>query len=440
MNESLVIIRQHCEVIFQAIERIEATIHLLPEADRKSIQRAIQMNNVSLDSRVVVTPDPNSMMNPYFHDVESKPSEDIEIDDAESYHVSCGEKNEQNKEESHNIDDFISEASSAYDSFPLLEGLNHLERDESHYDQGEVDTSFVNTDSKSLMMEESDGVDSNALMNTTKVPTNRIIPSEPSTNTIIPSETSTNMCIPFEPLTNMSNTSEPSTNMIIPSEPSTNIIIPSEPLTNICIPSEAPTNMSIHAETTRNVITPSEPSTNICIPSEAPTNMSIHAETTRNAITPSEPSTNICIPSEAPTNMSIHAETTRNVITPSEPSTNMIIHSEPSTYMSIPSESSPNMSIPSDVSPNMSITSNQPYVNFDLMMQEEEGTIDNAYLGGKETDYYYDDDDDVCPPLVKKARLSIKPKRRVIRVYKSPKKWRRLILNHRLKSIFINGK
>jgi hypothetical protein len=92
MNESLVIIRHHCEVIFQAIEKIESTIQQLPEADRKIIQQAIQMDKNSIDSRVV-TPDPNLMMGPSYLDIEDKTSDDIELDDSVS-NQSCGDKNE----------------------------------------------------------------------------------------------------------------------------------------------------------------------------------------------------------------------------------------------------------------------------------------------------------------------------------------------------------
>jgi hypothetical protein len=301
MNESLVIIRHHCEVIFQAIEKIESTIQQLPEADRKIIQQAIQMDKNSIDSRVV-TPDPNLMMSPSYRDIEDKTSDDIELDDSVS-NQSCGEKNEQYQVTQ--PDDAALGATNEDEYFPLLEGF-HLERGESHFDQRKGDASFANTDS-SFTTAEMDAEVSNELTNTTVMR------------------------------------------------------IPSEDRMSTSYTSIAP----------RIVITPSEFPTTINLIHEVPMITSI--------------------PAEFPT-------ITR-------------------------------------------IPNSQTILNFDMIQEEEvkigdESLDDDNFLDGDDKE----DEDDLYPKYAKRERLSTKPKRRVTRVYRSPKKWRRLILNHRLKSIFINEK
>jgi hypothetical protein len=192
MNQSLFIIRHHCEIIFQAIEKIESTIQQLPEADRKIIQHAMQMDKISTASRVVA-PDPNLTQNPPFLDVEDKTSDDIELDDSVSC-KSCVKKDEHKKDVTH-TDEIVPDAPIEIDSFTRLESL-YDEREESHYDHGEVDTSFENADSSLIMEERDEGAVSTELIITTQIPTNISIPSEFPTNTIIPSEDKVNMSIP----------------------------------------------------------------------------------------------------------------------------------------------------------------------------------------------------------------------------------------------------
>jgi hypothetical protein len=98
--------------------------------------------------------------------------------------------------------------------------------------------------------------------------------------------------------------------------------------------------------------------------------------------------------------------------------------------MSVITETSTDMNNATEFSPNMDIPFNQGYVNFDLI-HDDDVTIGDESLGD-------DNKDEVSPS--KTAKLSTKPKRRVSRVFRSPKKWRRLILNHRLRSIFIDVK
>jgi hypothetical protein len=248
----------------------------------------MQMDNISTASRVVA-PDPNLTQNPPFLDVEDKTSDDIELDDSVSC-KSCVKKDEHNKDVTH-TDEIVPDAPIEIDSFTRLESL-YDEREESHYDHGEVDTSFEDADSSLIMEERDEGAVSTELIITTQIPTNVSIPSEFPTNTIIPSEDKVNMSIPYEGSTNMS------------------------------------------------------------------------------------------------------------VIT------------ETSTDMNNATEFSPNMD------------------NFDLI-HDDDVTIGDESLCD-------DNKDEVSPS--KTAKLSTKPKRRVSRVFRSPKKWRRLILNHRLRSIFIDGK
>jgi hypothetical protein len=222
MNKSLFIIRHHCEIIFQAIEKIEATIQQLPEADRKIIQHAMQLDNISIASRVVA-PDPNLKQNPPFLDVEDKTSNDIELDDPVSC-KSCVKKDEHKKDVTE-TDEIVSDAPNEIDSFPRLEELHH-EREESQYDHGEVDTSFEDEDSSLVMEERDEGAISTKLIITTQVPTNISVPSEVPTNTIIPSEDRVNMSIPYEGSTNMSVITETSTEMNNVTEFSPNMNIP----------------------------------------------------------------------------------------------------------------------------------------------------------------------------------------------------------------------
>jgi hypothetical protein len=125
------------------------------------------------------------------------------------------------------------------------------------------------------------------------------------------------------------------------------------------------------------------------------------------------------IPSEVRTSTSFTSIAPRIMITPSEFPTNINLIHEVPMIPSIPAEF--------------------PTIT---RIQEEEVKIsdesldEDKFLDGDDNE----DEDDLYPKSAKRERLSTKPKRRVTRVYRSPKKWRRLILNHRLKSIFINEK
>jgi hypothetical protein len=143
---SLAIIRQHCDLIFQEVHKLETTIRLLPVEERTLVQQLLSTEQVPVQLSLV-TPTANAIHNHSFRTIDDIPR--ICHNDDTSSAISYNEKNDQiiTADTATQTDFHHVGVTNDYSPTPMLDSL-YGKRDASQFDR--QDDCFPEDESNSM--------------------------------------------------------------------------------------------------------------------------------------------------------------------------------------------------------------------------------------------------------------------------------------------------